>query len=475
MGAAPEKIRRSLLREMDAFYEQGMFTNGLSTIQTDELHSYEEGIDVLGQSMLLDHGSPKQIERAMETARAIERVTGVNPAGHRHIRSSYFSGTTIATEGVWGWSKPSSYLILHPALALVDYNGSPGVKQWLLELADGVLAHYKPGRGRRRELRAAVRFETDEDLPQPVPIAPGRRSCAPSPAGREIAVTCQPFLDVGPRSLGGNRGKRPRPHGRTTTMGPQIPSRRARAAGNAGAPAPRLAGQRRAAAPRALYASQIEAAALREYVNTEGSLWIDRVNVDHAELQRARLGGVALVRNAYVPGHAVSWRFATPGGDERVAILVPCATPERVRIVAYNLDRAGERADDAWDVTPGAWDFARRGPTVAEARRRTPRPRVTIPDFERTARHVRAAGGDRHPPAPRDAGTPYWSRPDLGIGDADVRTAGRTMTVTVHSLGAVGAPASRVVVRHGAAGSRAGGRAGAGGAGRPAPAGGTSR
>ena len=41
-----------------------------------------------------------------------------------------------------------------------------------------------------------------------------------------------------------------------------------------------------------LYADQIEAAALREYLNTEGSLWIDRVNVDNAELQRARLGGI---------------------------------------------------------------------------------------------------------------------------------------------------------------------------------------
>ena len=64
---------------MDAFYEQGMFTNGLSTIQTDELHSYEEGIQVLGQAMLLDYGSPKQLERAMETA-------GSNRADHRRQR-----------------------------------------------------------------------------------------------------------------------------------------------------------------------------------------------------------------------------------------------------------------------------------------------------------------------------------------------------------------------------------------------------
>ena len=58
------------MKEMDAFYSEGMFTNGLPTIQADELHSYEEGIQVLGQSLLLDYGDPKQLERAMETARA---------------------------------------------------------------------------------------------------------------------------------------------------------------------------------------------------------------------------------------------------------------------------------------------------------------------------------------------------------------------------------------------------------------------
>ncbi len=101
--------------------------------------------------MLLDYASPTHLERAMETAAGIERLTGINPAGHRHIRSAYFSGTTIAEEGVWGWSKPSSYLFLHPALELVEFNGSPRVRKYLLELADGV-ARASP-RGRQWHLR----------------------------------------------------------------------------------------------------------------------------------------------------------------------------------------------------------------------------------------------------------------------------------------------------------------------------------
>src|SRR6185503_17727060 len=76
-----------------------------------------------------------------------------------------------------------------------------------------------------------------------------------------------------------------------------------------------------------LYEDQVAAAAVREYINTEGSVWIDRVTANDAELQRARLGGVAIVRNSTYPGHVVSWTFAAPDDEERVAILVPEATP----------------------------------------------------------------------------------------------------------------------------------------------------
>jgi hypothetical protein len=44
-------------------------------------------------------------------------------------------------------------------------------------------------------------------------------------------------------------------------------------------------------------------------------------------------------------------------------------------------------------------------------------------------------------------GVPYWSRPDLGIGPEDVRTDGRMLRVTVHSLGALASPAGHVIVR----------------------------
>jgi len=145
---------------MDAFFNQRMFTNGLSTIQADELHSYEEGIQVLGQSLLLDYGNPKQLERAMETSRSVIKLTGINSAGHRHFRTSYYNGLKMATEEPWGWSKPSSILVLHPLIMLAEYNGNPAIKKIITELADGYLAHRQNGRVR---LNIGIRFSDDQE------------------------------------------------------------------------------------------------------------------------------------------------------------------------------------------------------------------------------------------------------------------------------------------------------------------------
>jgi hypothetical protein len=45
-------------------------------------------------------------------------------------------------------------------------------------------------------------------------------------------------------------------------------------------------------------------------------------------------------------------------------------------------------------------------------------------------------------------GTPYWQRPDLGVDPEDVKVEGSKMTVTVHSVGALDAPPSKVVLRN---------------------------
>ncbi|MBR6790819.1 MAG: LamG domain-containing protein, partial [Oscillospiraceae bacterium] len=81
MGCDPEKIRASIDRCTDAFYEQGLFTNGLPSIQTDELHTAEEGLISLDQCLSTMYSHPKYLERVMETCRSLEWITGFNCAG----------------------------------------------------------------------------------------------------------------------------------------------------------------------------------------------------------------------------------------------------------------------------------------------------------------------------------------------------------------------------------------------------------
>jgi hypothetical protein len=456
MGANPEKIERSLSREMGAFYENGMFTNGLPTIQADELHSYEEGISALGQSLTLDYGSPKQLERAMETANGVEKITGINAAGHRHFRSAYFSGTKIAEDGVWGWTKPSSYLVLHPALMLVEFNGSPHVCKWILELADGILAHRKADADGRYSLHTSIEFKTDRDLDASLTGGGSERVWPVLWAAYRWTGDhkyLQPLIEIGPRILNILGNDVLRMTGIDKEWGTQI-SKALQAVNPITRPTElrhfgfQLTGD--AGLLEKLYTAQAEASALREYINTEGSLWIDRVSVDTAELQRARLGGVAIVRNSLYPGHVVSWKFAEPDGDEKVAIAVQEGTPEHVKLIAYNLDSKPVKAQmTGWDVLPGTWKI-NQGTRATSAEGPLSNVETRSVPFERTE-SVEITF------APRTVtvlelslltkSISYWSRPDLGIGREDVQVSGRTMDVTVHSLGAVDAPASRLVLR----------------------------
>jgi len=466
MGCAPDKLAASVARLLDAAYANGMFTRGLPTIQTDELHSYEEGINCLGQNLILNYGSPRQLERAMETARGFAGITGVNAAGHLHIRTSYFNGTTMAIEDPWGMAKSYSYLVAQPDLLLGDFNGNPAARRLIVELAEGLLAHKHPDKFGQAALPSAIRFADDSEgvatrgnLPWPIFWGAWRFT------GRREFL--EPILDGGPaalnavnanaldwlglraawrdRILDGERG-RPVESRRVPAVG------RPRESGYRGSvDAPvrwQLTGDKEMLAR--LYGEQIEETRLQEYINTEGSLWIDRVGVPYADLQRARLGGIALTRGATYPGHIVSWRLAPPAAAESVAILIPDATPTSFKVIAYNLETTSVHAAmTGWNVDPGTWEVAqgidtndddeadRDIATHETAFGRTQAVELTFAPRAATVLTFRL----------KTPGTPYWSRPDLGLDPNDVKIDGHGLSVTVHGLGSVPSPATEVVFR----------------------------
>jgi hypothetical protein len=441
MGATPDKLKASLLKTLDAMYDQNMFANGLASAQYDELHSYEDGLNVLGQAMMLDFGSPKQLERAMESSRRLEWLTGVNSAGQRQVRSSYYSGTKMAEGGVWGWGKSRSYMVFHPALSLVLFNGTPRTRTMIQEIADGFLAHHHLDPDGKYRMHYTVNFHTNEDLPgsqEPAFILwaayrwTGDKKYLvgfgddPVASLRSINSDALDILKV------------------RDTWGKQVletgaPDRRDDA-GNTRETNLHFAWQLSGNTDylNQLYGSQIETAVNREFINREGSLWIDRVYFNNGELQRARLGGVALMRNYVYPGNVVSWRFDAPANDQSVAILVPEGTPDHIRITAYNLDQQPVTAHmTGWEIDPGKWEITQGTSKRTEDFERSRDLTFTFAPRSSTELELKLV----------KPGVPYWSRPDLGIDREDIKVNGSRMTITVHSLGSVEAPAGRIVLR----------------------------
>ena len=85
------------------------------------------------------------------------------------------------------------------------------------------------------------------------------------------------------------------------------------------------------------------------------------------------------MRNYCYPGNAVSWRFDAPANDQSVAILVPEATPDHVKIIAYNLDPVPVKAHmTGWEIDPGQWTMTQgtqQGIGNAQPAPDAPRPR----------------------------------------------------------------------------------------------------
>lgn len=375
MGCDEEKVKKSVLSELEACYNNGMFTDGLNTIMTDGLHSYEEGIQVLSQALLTDFGNPKNFERAMETVRSLkERVVLKNKAGHFHFRSNCYSATNAADEGVWQWSTPPQYLMFHPALILAEYYKNPAAIEFIKNAADGLLAHQTVNKDGKIEINLETNFKTDEttennQLSQYMNRGLFARYNITQSASASYILWAawritgdekylQPIIDVGPEAV--------------TT----ITSNMLDIAGLREKWSSELIGMSKEfeeSAPlkyfnwfltgdknqlTASYKRMLKSAEIYKYLDTEGSLWIDRVYVFERELQRSRMGGVSISRNAIYPGHQISWEFKKPAKALSAGILVSYSTPEEIRMEVYNVENFDIEAEiTGWDVTNGDWEI----------------------------------------------------------------------------------------------------------------------
>ncbi|AKC86692.1 LamG-like jellyroll fold domain-containing protein [Pseudoxanthomonas suwonensis] len=457
MGIKPDKINASLTALAEAVYRNGLFANGLSTIETDELHAYEEGINSNSAMLYLNWGDPLTLERLMETVKAYdERIILTNPQGHLLWSSNWFGGHKIYREPNWQWQKPYSFPALHPAFLLGDWNADPTGRRLVTGLADSYLAHAYTDKDGRWTLPNEIHWATGETR--------GGELVQGSGGGDTMHLFWAAHRWTGDdrylRALD-YRAERSGP-GSLSNLGENFISLLGRqddwgqalveAADKGATGFPSLAAWQQTGDKRyleALHAEGIESKALREYMITEGHWWSDRVEAPTEFLQRARLGGIALKRNQSYPGHTVSWRFEQDGGAEQVAILVPDPRRDRFKVIGFNLGAKPQRASmTGWNVDAGTWRMTsgidRDGDDRIDGKAATrefalekgasvevvfPPMQTLVMEFELLA-----------------PGTPVETRPDLGIGRGDVRVAGDAVEVTVHSLGHAGTGAGYAVL-----------------------------
>jgi hypothetical protein len=457
MGCIPDKVKDSDCKLMESIYANGMNTGGLNTIQADGLHSYEEGTNVLAQVNLLDFGNPKQVERMMQTVHALkEKIIGVNNAGHTHFRSFYYGANAIAQEGVWAWSLPHEYLNLQPAVYLGDFYSNTAAMKLVTDVADGLLAHAHKDSTGKIIVDAEINYITDESRPSALGAktmltdAYNRMNNVASQfsAGQLLWASwrwtgeqkyLQPLLDMGYPVLASIPSNMLDIANLRDTWGKQIAET---TTPNSKVDVLRHFAWQVTGSKTYLenyYADQIEADADREYINTEGSLWIDRLYIAEKELQRSRLGGVANSRNGVNPGHVVSWNFNAPASGESAAILVRSATPNAITIEVFNLDKTAVTVQmTGWDVLPGKWEIIQGIDINDDGKPETSIAKRILP-FECSA-SVPFTFEPRKSTIITmhlvENGVPYSERCDLAIGKEDISIDGRKIHVIVHNLGA---------------------------------------
>ncbi len=440
MGVDPDKLNASLRALSDAVYKNGMIVNGLGYIATDELHAYEEGLNVNAERLYLNWGEPRAIERIMDNVRGLQRVILTNPKGHMHFASNWYGGRKIYREGAWEWQKPYAFTVMHGPMLIGLYNGNPTATGLVTGVIDGWLAHGKQAADGSWSFPNEINWRTDAERAGDgggitVPLQTAWAAYRLSGDAKYLRPIDARIAKAGPGILGelnenvfaiAPNGDAWRNALQTKPSGDFADF----AAWSAGGDVSLL---------EDIAAGSIATKMQRMYMMTEGHFWSDRVESAMDILQRERLGGIALVRNQGWPGNTVSWRFAEAGAGEQVAILLPGATPDHFKVIAFNTtDRVQKATMSSWDVTAGQWSMMRATSNDGGKTLNT--------DSGRAIVTLERSGSVEVEFAPRTttvyelvltkAGAPVAERPDLGIGRDDVAVTGRSVSVTVHSLGA---------------------------------------
>lgn len=382
-GVISEKIRNSIHMFMDAIDREGTLTNGISTIQTDGLHTYEEGANTLCHINCTETGDPKQVERLMESFKTLrEHVMGINDAGHLHFRSDYFSATKIATEWPWNWSSFRETMNLAPGLMLGEFYGNMKAREILLQFADSLLEHkrYKNG---VIQLPLEICFTDDSDRMWGLKFLGALFCYAYHWTGEEK------YLEV------------------------------YKASGFAGFCPSKEDFVR-------LGRIELRKNAMLEFINTEGSVWTDRLKFEVDLIQESRIGGIAMNRTEHmVPLNLVGWKFDKDEDAEKVAIHFDKKERDNFSAVFFNTSKKTVAVSMfGTEVLGGEWEMNYKGQKEMVHFGRGRKLSFKIPPGKEYHMNMRLIG----------KGVDFNSLPDLAISSSDIQIDGKRLRVTVHNI-----------------------------------------
>ncbi len=336
---------RSARAVLDACYREGMIAGGGNARRADPLHAYEEGINALAASFLLDYGNPVLFEWLMESARRMSELQGINAKGHRHFRSYAFGAGGAVEEGPYGREDVYSNGLMQPALLIAWYNGDPAANRWIWEKADALLDHWKDDRYPR--LARSIFFADDRVASRGVPdLATYNLLWGAFDLTRDGR-----YLWLQRETIRGGDWLRAAAANGDFAALVGVDGLAEAAARPSRDPS---FAQLQAIAGRVEDAQAIVWSDLSRNLGmyTEAEQFTDRVSLPSTALQRIRLGGVAYDRNRIYPGHAIGWE--NTGGQ--LAVRVRETGRDQLRATVFAAGSGQRRVTmRVWRLEPGRY------------------------------------------------------------------------------------------------------------------------
>ena len=458
------RLRDSLLAVLQACDAAGLIQKGLGTERSSPERLHLQGVNLLSAAALLDYGNPVWVERLMEATRQLERISGSNPANHRHLRSTLLSATDLVEEGFYAREDVHSTLLWQPALTLAWYNRHPVAMRWLAEAGDALLAHWQ--RDKYPRLAIGIRYFGDEvirrGLPEPERVnllwavyrltgdskylwllneflKAQNIDLAQNTSGRWVeSLDVEPYNENYPkfredillwvrernvwdRNLQDESGMLARQHAFELTANKS-------------------------------HIEDSQAALLKHLVQngvmyTEAEVAPIQLQFPHRALQRSRLGGVAFYPQMLDPGHAVSWE----GGNGNLAALVVAAGPSSIKITTFNLAKTLLDANlRVWDLDNGVYTIVEGTDVLGQGQIDVETTRRTLPLWRGASIPLSLRPQKTTMIEIRQVkkGTPLGEVPDLAAGELVYDRTTDRGSLMVHNLGAVASPAFTLQVEN---------------------------